>query len=210
MKRLLFVLTILPLFTIGQTISLHTETIGDSLRTSSIDTFIVYKNSFPGSDIVITVPENATEGEVENMNCEKSDAVYIIYKQNGQAYIQKRNKCNIFKTIRMETSKAISFFLSHSVSILNENILINSHEDHEGQIIKSYIDHVENTDIYLSVGTIAKFNRINWFDLYRTDNYLDETKGNTNMNYEYNKKTKIINLISLIEDEIRELTFIKN
>jgi len=209
MRRLLFILIFFPLSTIGQTISLDIEKIGDSLRTVGIDTFIVYKNYFPGSHNFITVDRNATEDEMRKAFCEKADAVYVLYKQRGQTFIQKRNECYILKTVHFDTCEAFTFFLAHFDKIVNEKILTNSHVDKKGDTLQTFIDHSDMTDMYFSHGTTKKTITVDWFNLHPTNDIMDDAKGKKNMNYNHNIKTKTKELILLIADKTRHLTFTK-
>lgn len=205
-----FLIVFLPTLLFGQTITLNVEKIGDSLRTVGIDTFIVFKNYFPGSYHCLTLDSDASEDEILKAFCEKADAVYVLYKLKGQLFIQKRNECFFFKTISIDSSKAFTFFINDFDKIVNEKILTNSYIDKNGDTLYVSIDHSDMIDLYLSRGTTKKTLTLDWFDLQPTNDITENAKGNNNINYEHNIKTNTKYLILLITDKLSSQTFTKD
>ncbi len=207
MRRLLFIFTIFPLCTMGQTILFDIEKIGDSLKTVGIDTFIVYQNYFPGSIAYMSLDRNDSEDQLHDTFCENSDAVYILYRQNAQTCIKKRNECYTYKTVYTDTSKAFSFFLAHVDKIVNEKILNHSYLDKNGDTLLVTMDHSDITKMYIACGTIKKIITIDWFDFYSSNNSMNES--NENMNYNHNINTTTKDLVLLISDKTRQTKFTK-
>ena len=204
--RLLLILVLLSVHSFGQkkSIILDTKLIGDSLRTSGIDTFIVYHYYFIGGTRPITINRNSTKEEHHEKICEIADPIFILYKDKGETKIQKRNECYIFKTLNIDTSVAFLFYIKHFNELMNEQILTNAYINKRGAPENVYAEHRGVTELYLSFGTNKKEINIDWFD------FSESSAVNTkNVNYEHNIKTLTKRLDSLISNKLYKQTFEK-
>ncbi len=210
MRNLLFILTVfLPTILFGQTISLNIKEIGDSLQTVGIDTFIIYKNYFPGSINSFSLDRNASETERHEKWCKKADAAYILFNKNGQTFIQKRSECYFYTTVTLDSCNAFALFITDFDTIVSEKILTNSYVNKNGDTIEVSINHSDMTDLYLCLGVNKKIFTTDWFDLSPTNNLGEDTNGYKNINYVHNSKTKTRGLILSIEDKISKQIFTK-
>lgn len=200
----------MPFNLLGQTISLDIEKVGDSLKTSGIDTFVIYKYYCNGRmPQLIKLDKNASENEINKALCEIADSIYLLYIHNGHSYIQKRNECYIFNDISIDTTKIMTFFVNNFDKILNEEILDFSYVNRKGQRESIMEVHSCHSEMYISQGKIRKIVNVDWFNLSKNSKSYGLTNGYKNVSYYHNIKTNTWKLISLIAHEVDKQSFIK-
>jgi hypothetical protein len=153
---------------------------------------------------IVTVPDDATQVEIKKAFFKVADPVYAIYKQGKRLFILKSKEGHPIKRVSVKNCKAFIAFTKSFDEILHETILPNSYVNKEGDTIQTYVDHFSITDLYLILGNKRKKISVNWFNVRPTDNPFKD-KGritHKNINYLHNKRTKIIALTSLLENEI--------
>ena len=209
MRKIIFILLVIFSFHCkAQTkaITFDITKIADSLRTVDVDTFIVYKNYFIGGHKGVTIDRNASKEEIREKYCEISDPIYIIYKSKGKTNIQKRNECYFYKTIPIDTSVAIIFFIKHFNEILKEKIYNNAYNiSKDGDTSYVYQEHSGITEMYLSLGILKKEITIDWFDF--SENSI---VGQINLNYQHNINTKMKYFDTLLSNKLYSLVFTKD
>ncbi len=188
----------IPSLSTGQSryVSKEILELGDSLINTGIDTFIIcsgysvggvtYKNS-PNYDY-----------------CESTKNTYIFYMINGSTYIQKRNECKIFKTIKDDKSNVIQFLIDNYKTIHKEKILVSEYIlPGTNKVNNVYVNHSSYVDFYINLHRKKKIIELDLFNFNESIGY----KELLNLNYEHNNNSKIYKLKLQIDNYINNIKF---
>ncbi|HRI35006.1 MAG TPA: hypothetical protein PLD02_14755 [Saprospiraceae bacterium] len=206
--KLFYLFLFIPFLSFGQINDIPSEMIGigDSLKKSGIDTFIVFKEYFSGpQSFTVTLNIDATEDEKKKAGheawCKTADPLYILYKQKGKVYVHKRNPCFTFKTLSFDSIFVFTYLTHYVNKLVQEKVFYNASINQSCDTIYNSRFHTSVTDIYFCVGSASKVLEIDWYNLSKAEN---------NINYDYNSKTKTKRFINLVSNTLKTLTFVKN
>ncbi len=208
MRHLIYILitTIFSFQTYGQVNinALNVKTIANNFLKNGIDTFLIQKDDYIGAKkCIIRNRDETKEQEIEKW-CTVSDKVYILFQKKDTLYLQKINECYTYKPIRLDSSKALLYFIKYFDTITRENILPNTAEiTNTGDTLSVWLDHTHETNFYFSLGNKKKQIYVDWFCFSK----IATTKKN--IFYKHNNQTKINKLYELFRQDIEGRVFEK-
>lgn len=208
MRHLIYILiiTIFSFQTYGQVNgnALNVKAIANDFLKNGIDTFLIQKDDYIGAMKSITINRDDTkEQEIEKW-CNVSDKVYILFQKKDTLYLQKINECYTYKPIRLDSSKALVYFIKHFDTIALENILPNTVEiTNTGDTLSVWIDHTHTTDFFFSFGNKRKEIYVDWFC------FAEIATSRKNIFYEHNSRTKIKKVDELFRQDLAGRVFEK-
>lgn len=170
----------------------------DSIKLSGVDTFFIYK-PYCYSD-GIWFPENATETEIHEKECDQDNQTFVFYRLNGNTFVTKYNKCYKFHPIQINTSPSFSYFILHHTELIKDSIRDARVKNKDGTTSIVGIDHSCYRNIYMFLNQSKYFN----IDLY---DFNKDVYTGRNINLEYNEKTYIKKFIDIISNELENLKF---
>ena len=150
------------------------------------------------------VDSSLSESAQYEKNCDAPDAIYILYRLNGENYVQKMGDCYSSKPVLLIHAKAVPFLLQNINNIKQETIQNFKVENSSENFIKD--DELDRrTALYFSLHTQTK--SAYWYDLD-----LAETSniGESNRYAKQNNQTKTIEFANLIKQDIKDIVFVKN
>jgi len=163
------------------------------LKTEGIKELFYIKKYCIGEDRKID-PNKPTECTTNEVYIE----VYIFWKITNQKWIQKIDNCGIFKPIKMNNSECFDFFIEQNQKLSKETVT--KYMTQENKDNNEYLSVVHSCfrffKFYTKSNTFSK--TIDLFDL--SSNLDDE-----NLNYESNKRLKLIRLNTLCNESILEI-----
>ena len=180
----------------------------DSLKKAGIDTFFVYYPYCYSDGYYI--PDNSTKEQVREIECENTKQTFIFYRQKGITFVTKINECYRFSPIRLDTSKAFSFFFTNFQKLLIEDFIRESaYIDKKGEKQGLGSEHSCYNTLYLSL-TQSKYY---WLDRNHFKEKIQDNhnlkKMRTNMFYEHNAKTPVKIFIDLVTKELDRIKFVQ-
>jgi len=153
---------------------------------NSIDTFLIY--SFPCS------------GSVSFDSCQYDETHYLIWRQNGDYFIKRFDYCKIYKTLSIDTSNPLTFYLHNKRIIDKEQILQPTYYEVKKNkttvdtlMVTSQVDHSCYHKFQLPLTTKPKYKYAVTYDL----NFKTFDNGKKNIYYNYNQRTKFKALIDM-------------
>jgi hypothetical protein len=177
-------------------ISKRAQNFQDSLAKNKVDTLLDYTFKCVGYYHIDT--------------CNFFDAHYIFWKQNDKTYLQKIDDCNTYKTILLDTTNPLTFYIAQKKKVDQEIIYpptyVQSQHGDTGTLIQQSIDHTCYYEMTFLINTKKKFKRVSDYDL----RYKSFDNGRKNMYYTYNQKTQLKELIEKIDQLIKQLDTNKN
>jgi len=172
----------------------------DSIKGSGIDTFFIYK-PYCYSD-GIWFPENATEKEIHDNECDQNNQTFVFYRIKGNTFVTKYNKCYKFYPIKINTSPTFSYFILHHTELMKDSISDASVKNKDGSLSIVGIDHSCYRNVYLFLNHSKNFN----IDIY---DFNKNVYTGRNINFKKNNKTHIKKLIDIIYTELEKLKFVQ-
>lgn len=190
---------LLTLFLFG-TLSGMTQIVGDRVTKyatqNSIDTFLVY--SFPCS------------GGVSFDSCQYDDPHYLIWRQNGDFFLKRFDYCKTYKSISLDTSNPLTFYLKNKRVIDKEEIrqptyyeVKKNKKTVDTLMVTSSVSHSCYHKYRLPLTKKPKYKYADTYDL----NFKTFENGRNNIFYNYNQKTKfwaLIDLTTTLIDKLKE------
>jgi hypothetical protein len=185
MTRLLFLTFLL----IG-TLPGKTQIVGDRANKyaaqNSIDTFLIY--SFPCS------------GGIPFDSCQFDDPHYLIWRQNGDFFLKRFDYCKTYKTLSVDTSNPLTFYLSNKRIIDKEEIRQPTYYEIKKKkttvdtlMVTSSVSHSCYHKYQLPLTKKAKYKYADTYDL----DFKTFDNGKKNIYYNYNQRTRLKALIDL-------------
>lgn len=190
MTRLLL---LLPIFfstsLFGQNINdveKHANIFCDSLVQNGIDTILNYTLTCVGS---------VYPGDT----CDFFHDHYLFWRQNGNTLFTKFDGCNFYKTILLDTTNPLAFYINQKKKIDHEKIypptyVQSKHGDTETLIGQS-IDHTCYYEMTFITKAKKIIKRVSDYDL----TFKTFDNGRRNMYYNYNQQTQLKKIIDLLK-----------
>jgi hypothetical protein len=193
MTRFLLVTLLLVLTFAGQT-----QIVGGRVEKyaarNSIDTFMIY--SYPCS------------GGISIDSCHFDEPHYLIWQQNGAFFLKRFDYCKTYRTVSLDTSNPLIFYLKNKRIIDKEEIhpptyyeVKKNKKTVDTLMVTSTVDHSCYHKFQLQLTKKVKYK---YADIYDLDFKVFDN-GKKNIYYNYNQKTKLKALIDLTTALIRDL-----
>jgi hypothetical protein len=164
----------------------------DSLKQHKIDTFFRYSLVCLG-------------GMYPADTCNFFDNCYLLWKQNGNTFLQKFDGCKLYKSLVLDTLNPLTFYIAQHKKINAEKIYhptyIQSKHGDTVTTIEQTIDHTCFYEMSFLVENRKVFKKVSEYDL----TFKKFDNGRKNMYYNYNQQTQLKKLIEQITYLIKEL-----
>ena len=165
----------------------------DSLKQKNIDTFFNYSLACSGG---IYSPADT---------CNFIGDCYLLWKQNGNTFLQKFDGCKVYKPLLLDTINPLTFYIPHRKNIDGEIIYhptyIQSKHGDTVITIEQTIDHTCFYEMTFLINKRKVFKNVSEYDLA----FKNFDNGRKNMYYNYNQQTQLKRLIEQITQLIKQL-----
>jgi len=169
----------------GQTIDTRVQKEIDILRLSEIDTLLICSIPCVGCEPIVTLD-----------TCPYDEPpCYLFWKKSTNYYLQKIDFCKNYKPVLLDTLNALSFYLSHSSKIDQEEIKPPTYLKSKNEEIISSVDHTWFYEITFILKDKKVFKKISHYDL----TFTTFDNGRKSMYDFYNQHTKLKKLVELID-----------
>lgn len=164
----------------------------DSLKQNNVDTFFKYSLVCLGGMHPVDT-------------CNYFDNRYILWKQNGNTFLQKFDECKLYKPLILDTINPLTFYISHRKKIDGEIIYrptyIQSKHGDTVTTIEHTIDHTCFHEMTFLIQKRSVFKRVSDYDL----TFKKFDNGRKNMYYNYNQHTQLKKLIDLLTQFTKQI-----
>ena len=197
MTRLLPFLTIFfSTVSFGQSlndIDIEVKKFQDSLKQKGIDTLFKYSLACSG---LILYPTDT---------CNFYESSYLLWKQNGNTFLQKFDGCKLYKPLLLDTINPLTFYILNRKKIDGEIIYHPAYiESKHGDTVITIEQTIDHTCFYEMTFLINKrkvFKYVSEYDL----TFKNFENGRKNMYYNYNQQTQLKRLIEQITQLLKQL-----
>lgn len=186
MTRLLLTTSFILLTLTGET-QIVDDRVNNYISRNSIDTFLVY--AYHCSGCIISFD-----------SCGFDEPHYLMWKQNGNYFLKRFDYCTTFKTLTLDTTNPLAFYLNNRPAIEEEEIKQPTYfevkkrkKTIDSLIVTSTRSHSYFHKFQFPFVAETKFKYVDTYDL-EFEKFDD---GKKNVYYDYNQKTKLKTLIDL-------------
>ncbi|RXK58029.1 hypothetical protein ESA94_18615 [Lacibacter luteus] len=166
-------------------------------RVNNIDSFLVY---------FITCNDLAHSID----SCNQSPSLYLIWKKNGNFFIQKFEHCEDYKAIQISNENPLSFYFTNKEIISKEEIKSPVYYEYKKEKGRKYTIEVTSTRSHSCFYNIFFRTNINSFqkriDSYNLD-FTEYSDGKKSINTKYNNSTKLKQLIGDLKTFVNLTSF---
>jgi hypothetical protein len=193
MRRLLLfiVLLFIGLTSFGQLVKRKVYITVDSLKTSSVDTFLLYSKSCTGCSYTDT--------------CSKEPSIFLFYRKGGFTFVKKYSYCRQSETVQVTNPDPLNYYIQHSSSINLEEIKRPSYYQNikkkkPPELLTVYSEHSFFHNLTFIIEGQVMTKSVDTFDL-ETETL---SGGKRNIFFNRNQNTKVKSLIDIVSKVVRD------